>query len=227
MNEKNLAQPTGFARLLVLGLCSLTGSLAQAGTILQPAAASTNMGNYSNQYLPDFAINQSALTPAYTSGVTDFATYTATANTGIAGGSGYNIWYSSQGVLTGNFDFDLGGTHTIDALALWNDPQNAGQGVKQFNLYASGDSLFTSPTLLGSYSAVNGLGSANLAQIFSFSPTAAAYVRMQILSNNGSSFVTGISEAAFDVAVVPVPAAAWLLGSAFSTLGLFRRRRQP
>ncbi len=224
MKREASVQPIGHGRLFALAVLGLASTLAQGGTILGPATASTNMGSYSANYLPTFAINQSALTPGYISGVTDFATFTATANTFLAGGGGNNIWYSSQGVVTGNFDFDLGGTYTIDALALWNDPQNAKQGVKQFRLYAANNPSFTSPTLLGTYSAVEGLGNANLAQVFNFSSTTAAYVRMEILSNHGSTFVTGISEAAFDVAAVPVPAAFWLFGSALGIGGVLKRR---
>jgi hypothetical protein len=47
---------------LFLFVCVMTTPVATtcAGTILQPTAASTNVGNYSSQYFPDFAINQSA-----------------------------------------------------------------------------------------------------------------------------------------------------------------------
>lgn len=201
-----------------------------AGTILQPVGASTNMGSYSSQYLPTFAINQSGLTTGYTSGVTDFDTYTATANTTLSsGGSSFMIWFSTANTTTGNFDFDLGGLSTIESFALWNDPQSAGQGVNSFNLLADDNAGFSSPTLLGSFSAVEGLGNANLAQIFSFAPTSASHVRIEILSNHGSTFVTGISEAAFEVSgvsAVPVPAAAWLLGSGLLGLvGVSRRSK--
>jgi uncharacterized membrane protein YdfJ with MMPL/SSD domain len=78
---------------------------------------------------------------------------------------------------------------------------------------------------LGSFSAVEGLGNVNLAQVFGFAPTAAAYVRVQILSNHGSTFVTGISEAAFEVTAVPVPAAAWLFGSGLLGLAGIARKK--
>ncbi|QOJ31092.1 MAG: hypothetical protein HRU81_02625 [Gammaproteobacteria bacterium] len=213
--------------IALLATMSLTAAAVQAGTILQPVAATSGMGNYSSQYLPSFAIDQSGLLPsAYVSGVTDFDVYVPTAYTTLSsGGSGFKIWYSSTGTLTGNFDFDLGGQALIESLALWNDPQSAGQGVNSFSLWADDNSAFSSPTLLGNFTAVEGLGNANYAQVFGFTPTAAAYVRMTILSNHGSTFVTGISEAAFEVAAVPVPAAVWLLGSGLvGLIGLGRRR---
>lgn len=211
----------------LLASMSMAGT-AQAGTMLQPVAASTSMGSFSSQYLPTFAINQSALSSSYISGVTDFDTFTATTtapSTLNAGGS-FNIWYSSANVTMGNFDFDLGGTYMIESFALWNDPQNAGQGVNSFTLLAASDAAFTSPTVLGSYSAVNGLGNANVAQVFSFAPTSASYVRIQINSNHGSTFVTGISEAAFEVSAVPEPEAWAMMLSGLGLVGWVACRRK-
>lgn len=224
--EWNKQMPNLLGKSVIAAVLLSTMAAADAGTILQPVGATTTMGSYSSQYLPTFAINQSALSPGYVSGVTDFDTYTASANTMLAGGGSFNTWYSSAGTLTGNFDFDLGGLTTIESFALWNDPQSAGQGVNSFNLWADDNSAFSSPTLLGNYSAVEGLGNSNYAQVFGFAPTSAAYVRIEILSNHGSTFVTGISEAAFEVSAVPVPAAVWLLGSGVAGLiGVARRSR--
>ncbi len=114
----------------------------------------------------------------------------------------------------------------IESFALWNDPQNAGQGVNSFTLLAANDAAFTSPTVLGSYSAADGLGNANFAQVFSFMPTAASYVRVQIDSNHGSTFVTGISEAAFEVSAVPEPEAYALMLAGLGLVGWAARRRR-
>jgi hypothetical protein len=210
--------------LLILGLTASYG--VHAGTMLQPASATTAMGNFSSQYLPTFAINQSALSTSYVSGVTDFDAYTATAFTTLSGGGGFNIWYSAQGVLTGNFDFYLGGAFSIESFALWNDPQSAGQGVNSFTLLAANDAAFTTTTLLGNYSAVEGLGNANSAQVFSFAPTTASYVRVQINSNHGSTFVTGISEAAFEVSAVPEPETYAMMLAGLGFVGCVARWRK-
>lgn len=204
-----------------------------AGVMLQPLAASTNMGffNSSSQYDPSNTINQSGLTANYVSGVTDFDSF-VTSTTTDSGGSGNRIWYADTGNVTGNFDFDLGGTFTIDSFALWADPQGIGQSVNSFNLLADDNAAFSSATLLGSFAAADGPSSGtaseknanNFGQVFSFAPTAASHVRIEILSNHGSTFTTGISEAAFGVSVVPVPAAAWLFGSALGLLGWARRK---
>jgi len=73
-------------------------------------------------------------------------------------------------------------------------------------LLADDNPAFTSPTLLGTFSAVDGLGNANnFAQVFTFASTNTSHVRMEILSNNGSTLTTGITEAAFEVTVTPPP----------------------
>ena len=165
------------------------------------------------------------LSSAYVSGVTDFDTYTASAFTTLSGGGSFNIWYSAANVLTGNFDFNLGGAYSIESFALWNDPQSAGQGVNSFTLLAASDAAFTTPTVLGSYSAVEGLGNANTAQVFTFAPTTASYVRVQIVSNHGSTFVTGISEAAFEVSAVPEAETYTMLLAGLGLVGFAARRR--
>lgn len=200
----------------------VTGDCAHAGPIIQPVSATTTMGSFSSQYLPQFAIDQSGLASTYSSGVTDFDTFAATTGT-VNGGSSFNTWYSSAGVLTGNFDFFLGSEMTIESFALWNDPQSAGQAVNSFRLWADDNAAFSSPELLGNYAALGGLPNAvNFGQIFTFAPTSASYVRMEILSNHGSTFVTGFVEAAFE-AVIPGPSAL----SLFAAVALVGRRRRP
>ena len=218
-----------FRARLFLAACVITGTGfpgAHAAPILQPAAATTGMG-WTTTYEPVHAVDQSGLSVNYVSGVTDFDSYVASATT-FTGASSNNMWFSAAGNITGTFDFDLGGSFDIQSFALWADPQSAGQGVMGFNLLADDNASFSSATLLGSYSAVDGLGDpGNLAQVFGFTPTTASYVRMEILSNNGSATYTGISEAAFELVAVPLPAAVWLFGSGLLALiGIGRQRRQ-
>jgi hypothetical protein len=227
-------QKTATATLGGFLLCMFAAVGAQAGTILQPFGAATTMGNYPT-YEPFRAINQSGLSAGYSSGVTDFDTYVATTST-VGGANGLNAWFASSGNVVGNFDFDLGGSHLIESFALWSDPQPiSNQGIRQFNLFADDNSGFSSPELLGSFTAAdaNCVGCTpaqadafNLAQVFGFTPTAASYVRLQILSNYGNTDTTGISEAAFEVAPVPLPAAAWLLLSGLGGIGALARRRK-
>jgi len=50
--------------------------------------------------------------------------YSANLQTGtVNGGASFTTWFSSSGNITGNFDFNLGGSFSIGSFALWADPQ--------------------------------------------------------------------------------------------------------
>jgi hypothetical protein len=215
-------KPHAWAPALVL----LISTPALAGTILQPSAASTSMGTVASPgYSPTHVIDQTGLTAPYISGVTNFDTYVPVTKT-TAGGSGSNSWFSASGNITGNFDFDLGVPIGIESFALWPDPQpNAHQGPKNFSLIGSLDPTFTTQIPLGSYVATEINGDVNNAgQIFTFTPTVARYVRMNITSNYGSTLFTGMVEAAFEQSV-PEPTTPTLLLTA--TAATLLRRTRP
>lgn len=214
-----------FSSIVLTALASTAlSSQALAGSILQPAGASTDMGNFPT-YGPTNAINQSGLSDSYVSGVTDFDSFVASTHT-VGGGNSHNAWFAESGVTTGVFDFDLGGTFEIESFAFWADPQGIGQSVNSFTLLADDNADFSSPVILGTFNAADGPGGqnsdeTNFGQAFGFTPTSASYVRMEIHSNHGSDSTTGISEAAFEL--IPAPASLSLFGAAL--LGLSRRRR--
>jgi len=209
--------------LLMSAILALSlSATANAGAILQATNVSTNMGEWSSSWLANNAINQSGLSTGYTSGVTDFDTYTASATAQVTSG---DTWFSSPGLSSGNFDLDLGSVNTIGSMALWNESQGIGQGVNSFNLFSDINSSFSSATLLGSFNAFEG---SIFAQIFNFVETEAQFIRLEILSNHGASCCTGIMEIAFEegssVSEVPVPAAVWLMGSGLLGLMGFNRK---
>jgi hypothetical protein len=197
---------------------------AFAGPIIQPAGASTSLGQFNASYPPSRVIDQSGLAATYTSGVTNFDTFVPATKT-VNGANVPNIWFSANNVITGNFDFDLGSPIGIESFALWTDPQpGAHQGPRNFALIGALDPAFTVPIALGTYNALEGTGDANnFGQVFTFTPTVARYVRMQINTNWGSPATTGMVEAAFE-ASVPEPATPTLLLTAAAAT-LFRRNR--
>jgi hypothetical protein len=136
--------------------------------------------------------NQSGLSTPYTSGVTDFDTYAATSATNLNS----QRWLTSVAGLGGYVTFDLGASYDLNAFALWNTLGSP--AVLNFTLFTDTDtSTATVGTLIGSFSAVNGLASGSPLQRFDFASTATTqYVQMRLDTSNGGG-VVGFSEAAF------------------------------
>lgn len=108
-------------------------------------------------------------------------------------------------------------------MALWSVNTGDPYRITSITLFADDNAGFTSPTNLGTFTTFrtdNDDVFAIKADAFTFAPTQASHVRMQINSNNGG-FDTRFSEAAFGV--VPEPSAALLAG--LGSLILLRRRR--
>jgi hypothetical protein len=219
----------GFAIATVLA--SLTALVPTAGAevvMLDPTSVTSAMGSLSSGGYADLPnlINQSGLSSPYTSGVTNFTSYT---NTTTALGGDQYTWTAAQGYVTGNVDFYLGGTYTLDALSLWTLAGAAQTiSVKQFTLLASNSSTFSTYTTLGTYTATEpGINSTSVsAQVFDFTATSASYIRIEIQSNYGNMNYSGMGEVAFG-AVIPEPSSLALCGIA-GVVGLvvarFRRR---
>lgn len=209
-------------------------------TLFAPAAAnaSTILGatNIINNTLGDRdanvdignSIDQSGLSSGYTSGITDFDTY-------IGGTPSHSLiavdkeWFASSGVTSGLVDFDLGGVYSLDRVAIWNEDAT---GVSRLNIYTSLDSLFAVNTLVGTFSLTNNPRDTDyFADVLSLAAlTDARYVRFDILGaypdDKGSANQASLGEVAFSVSPVPIPAAAWLFGTALIGLIGFGKRRK-
>ncbi|HMP06952.1 MAG TPA: discoidin domain-containing protein [Lacipirellulaceae bacterium] len=226
--ETFLATKCKFVWAYIISICLIAffPQTSDAGLVIAPASASTNMGRFStfgNEYRIENVINGSGLSIPYISGVTDFNTYIASNPTHI-GAAAANVWASQTGTYTGHVDFNLGGQKTIAAFALWNSAQNSSSRVATFTLLASPDDTFANTVNLGSFTTnTSGFSNAVQAEVFTFSATDAAFVRMQITSIAalGGNNVASMGEVAFSA--VPELGSAILVGSGL-LLALVRKR---
>jgi hypothetical protein len=195
-----------------------SGPQAWADLMLQPDSASTNLDSVRPVAN---VINQSGLSSPYTSLATDFSTYIASGPT-HNGDDTNNLWIASSGNTVGNVDLGLGGSFTIQSMALWNDADSS-NAIRNFSLRAADNAAFNSSVLLGNFtaSATNGTNTAALPEVFNFAPTQASFVRIEITSNyNGPS--SSFGEVAFRARAVPEPSSLALLG--LTGFGFMARR---
>ncbi|MEK7953278.1 hypothetical protein [Luteolibacter soli] len=211
------------SRALAATVLAFAGVVSSSGSVvLQPSSVSTDMGAL---FPAVNTINQSGLSTGYTSLATDFDAYIASAPTAVTG-FGAALW-GAAGVHSGNFDFFLGDTYTVGGMAVWavqDDPS----AIRQVTIMLDDNALFSSPDYTGTFTFSNSLGDGGGntgAQVISFSPTTASYVRFMILNTWGAdSFGTTLNEAAFSVEPVPEPAMASIAG--FAMIALFVRRKR-
>ena len=171
-------------------------------------------------------IDQSGLSTAYVSGVTDFDAYLA-AGPLHASDARDNDWFANSGITSGIVDFDLGGIYSLDRIALWNEDV---AGVSQANIFTSLDSQFSVPVFGGSFTLSNNpRGQDFLADRLTLNAIVdARFVRFVIVDaypdERGFADQASLGEVAFSVSPVPLPATVLLFGSGLALLFGFARR---
>ena len=184
----------------ILILAFLSAPTLQADVIIQPVSATTDMGSIGFGDSTDNTINQVGLSVAYVSGVTNVDAYVGLNPTHNNSGNG---WTSDNFNTIGNFDFDLGGTYSINRMLFWNKTSTTA-ALTGITLLADDNASFSSPTTLGTYTpVVSDNFFAGPLEVFEFNSISASHVRMSITSNDGSQFNSGFGEAAFSA--VPEP----------------------
>lgn len=209
--------------LITFLLLIIFSSSSGASTLITPGSVSSSEPEFGSGYFLANIIDQSGLSANYTSGITDFASFTATTTSSSASlqDNTSTLHFGAEGGM--NFDFTFDASYTFSDFALWNDTDS--QGIGSFSLFSSSDSSFSSLTLLTSGIATFGPQPPMPAQTFSFSPTDTQYLRL--MATPISEQILNFGEVAFgaNASPIPVPAALWLFGSALlGFIGLGKRK---
>ncbi len=219
-----------FYRSPVLSALSLTLTLAlaagmgnaSASTVIGATGVSSPQGTLGGRYPLVNTINQSSLSATYVSGITDFASYTATTTSGQLIGSGFT-GFSTNGPQ--QFTFDLGASFSIDGIAIWNTDSVG--AISRFDVYADDDGDFSNGVgaqILGPSS----LNTSSAANVFDFASVQTRYVHLQGLASLDAPDFYGLNEVVFSgtTAPVPEPETYALMLAGLAMVGAAARRRK-
>jgi len=185
------------------------------GTMIIPnVTATTDMGSLNADTTPDKMVDGSGLTGANS---TSFA--------GLHDAEDFTGWKSIPGITEGFITFNLGGLYELDAFGVWNHAQlNGDRGVHSVLVEISTNGTDFAPLAGGPTVFARAPSAPVSAQVFSFAPVAAAYVRFDV--NDGYGAVnTGLAEVRFSgTAQVPEPGGWLLLGAGLAGLFCYRRK---
>jgi len=156
---------------------------------------------------------------------------------GKHGASWTHMWLGNSNDESTLLTFDLGSAFYITSSDIWqyNKTGSEDRGAKDFKILGSTDGInFTAITNATLEKSVDGAAGRLAHNILFNAISETQYIRFDILSNHGHSNYVGLSEVKFNsapyipsssVSAVPVPAAAWLFGTALIGLFRFNKRR--
>ena len=186
---------TVFSFSVIFASTSLSAEAVTMGAIIGPTSVSSPQGSFGGSFALSNTIDQSGLSAGYTSGVTDFDTYTAsTTHSGKVSNSGFT-GQETNGPQ--QFTFDLGSLTTINKIAIWS--VNEPGAPSNFELFSDNDADFnngTSGTLLG-FTALATPSDPQPAQVFGFAAKNTQFVHINAFNSQEPPDFYGLGEVTF------------------------------
>ncbi len=197
----------------------LSGLAVFGDPIVQPVSVTASS---ELQPGPDYGvqnlIDQVGLQAGYTSGVTDFATFTAATRhwDGTAG----RIFMAAASTV--RVDFDLGSPMLVTQVAIWPDYDNQ-NNFGNFDVHVANDPSFAASSFLGSYQLryEDAVVTPQPAVVFDISDGSGRYVRLDVKDTVLGGAYALACEVAFAAVPEPSVGVLWALGLGF--LALARR----
>jgi hypothetical protein len=200
---------------LVSALVLIVPDIALGITIIPNVTAVTDMGSLNADTTPDKMLDGSGLSGADS---TSFA--------GLHDDADQTGWKSIPGITKGFITFNLGGLYDLDAFGVWNHAQlNGDRGVRDVFVEVSTNGTDFAPLAGGPMLFARAPAAPVSSQVFSFSPTPAAYVRFAVIDGYGA-VNTGLSEVRFSgTSDAPEPGGLLLFGASLAGLLWYGTRK--